>query len=197
MERELSVSSYLLTDLAQSEDEYSDLYSGFSEGPFPKNPNPYSGAERLNKNVMERFSTMKPTMDFISKLYMQVVILENHFRYNRRDPDFIKRNINQDIVVQANSETSLALQYALCKKFKNFDSNRYQKSSEEKTLINSSVDVSAREAMILSLHSLANKSKYTLTAYLWTGKLKEFGPDVLKKDRTEALNYFIETEIRN
>jgi hypothetical protein len=191
LEKEIHESSYLLSDISQSEDANSDLWSGFAEGPFPKIPNQYSMAERLNDLFLEKYSKLEVSNDSIETIYRQVVVLENYFKYHGRDADFEKNKINQDILIQGNSESSHVLQYLLYKKFSTIKTNRYEEGSLNSVQSVLYADKKGRDAMLSHLHSLCEKHGYTLTAYMWSAKEPRFGSNKAKKQGTEALNYFL------
>lgn len=191
LQKEMHLSSYLFNDISQSEDEYSDLWSGFAEGPFPKVPNQYSEAERLNDRLLAKYSKLEVSNDSIEARYRQVIVLENYFRDHARDDFFEKKGINQDILIQAKSESSHALQFLLYKKFSTIKTNRYEEKSINSVSSVSFADINGRNAMLSHLHSMCEKHGYTLTAYLWSGKDSKFGSNKAKKHGTEALNYFL------
>jgi|LakMenEpi03Aug12_release.lakeMendotaPanAssembly.Ray.scaffolds.fasta_scaffold401284_2 hypothetical protein len=191
LENEIQSSSYLFNDIPQSQDEYTDLWLGFTEGPFPKVPEQYSQAERLNHILLVKYSKLEVSNDSIEAIYRQVVLLENYFRDHARNADSEKNGINQDILIQAKSESSHALQFLLYKKFATFKTNRYEENSLNSVSSVSFADINGRNAMLSHLHSLCEKHGYTLTAYMWSGKDSIFASNKAKKQGTEALNYFL------
>jgi len=191
VKKDLSLSGYLFDDVTQSEDEYSDLYSGFEEGPFPKEPNQYSAAERLDHQRLKKYSKLTASSDSIEKLYRQVVVLENYFKNHKRDGSFEEKGINQDIIIQAKSDNSHVLQYLLYKKFATIKTNRYEEGSLNSVQSVLRADKDGRTAMLRHLHVLCENYGYTLTAYLWSGKDTKFASNKARTQGTEALNYFL------
>lgn len=194
LEKEISINGYLFNDIEQIQDESSDLLSGFAEGPFPKVPNQYSAAERLDHIRLKKYSKMEVSDDSIKMLYRRVVMLENYFKNHARDADLEKNGINQDIIIQATSESSHVLQYLLYKKFATIKTNRYEEDSLNSVQSVLHADKNGRTSMLRHLHTLCENYGYTLTAYLWSGKDSKFGSDQARTQRTEALNYFLQNE---
>ncbi len=192
-ERDIKRAKFLRSDLSLSQDAYSELFSGLREGPFPLEPDGFSGAERLTKREFDRFKGIQVEAPITAELYQKLVQLENYFRINNRNKKFSDNYINEDILILGNSDITLALQYVFYELHSLKRANRYDGINLHSTEI-PKPDLIGRNNLINDLRILSKKYGYTLTGYFWSGEINEFKGEAHSDYRTSALEFYLARE---